>query len=91
MLAETGKKLKKLRKPMKPLTERQARRCETAKNSRCRCRCRCKGMLHGGQRAMFELLPEGDPHHFRTDRDLVDALRKERKHFQKLVGQGKVW
>jgi hypothetical protein len=47
---------------MKPLTERQARRCETAKTPRCR--CRCKGMLHGGQRVMPELLPEGDPHHF---------------------------
>lgn len=44
---------------MKPLTERQAARCEIAVHSRCR--CRCGGRLHGAQRA-FEFLAPDDPH-----------------------------
>jgi hypothetical protein len=43
---------------MKPLTKRQARRCEDAKNPRCR--CRCGGRLHGAQRK-FEFLGPDDP------------------------------
>jgi len=45
---------------VKPLTDRQARACETARTPRCR--CRCKGALHGGQRPFLELLPDSDPH-----------------------------
>jgi hypothetical protein len=44
---------------MRPLTERQAARCENAVHSRCR--CRCGGRLHGAQRA-FEFLAPDDPH-----------------------------
>jgi hypothetical protein len=46
---------------------RQAARCETAFNDKCR--CRCGGRFHGARRvlepdrAMFEALPEDDPHH----------------------------
>jgi hypothetical protein len=46
-------------------------------------------MLHGGQRAFVELLPEGDPHHFRVSAaDLAAALAREREHFCELVARG---
>lgn len=48
---------------MKPLTERQASRCENAKNRRCR--CRCHGVLHGAARIearQLFLLSEDDLH-----------------------------
>jgi hypothetical protein len=46
---------------MKPLTERQAARCENATHSRCR--CRCKGVAHGrGKYFRFDDLPEHDLH-----------------------------
>ena len=52
---------------MRPLTARQAGRCEDA----CGPRCRCGGALHGANRAgregvsreWLEALPEDDPHH----------------------------
>jgi hypothetical protein len=55
---------------MRALSNRQAGRCETAKNKACR--CRCGGQFHGKNRAggeeppereFFEALPEDDPHH----------------------------
>lgn len=49
---------------MRPLTERQANRCENAKHPRCR--CRCKGAFHGKGRVVsgeFSLLPADDPHY----------------------------
>jgi hypothetical protein len=53
---------------VKPLTERQAARCEAACTPRCR--CRCAGKFHGRRRSgeeppdrrFFEELPADDPH-----------------------------
>lgn len=43
---------------MKPLSDRQAARCETSRTKRCRCRCR--GTAHGISRAREdERLREG--------------------------------
>ena len=44
---------------MRPLSEKRARACESAKGERCR--CRCAGRLHGAQR-VFEFLAPDDPH-----------------------------
>lgn len=52
---------------MRPLSESQARRCETAKGGRCR--CRCAGAFHGAARISpddprqaLEDLAADDPH-----------------------------
>jgi hypothetical protein len=72
---------------MKPLTERQARRCEDARGGRCR--CRCGGAFHGSHRAQiavdvkqaetprewFEELPPTDPHKLT---ELTPAARAKR-------------
>lgn len=45
---------------VRPLNQKQAQRCEDAKNRRCR--CRCEGIAHGADRgSVFELKFE-DPH-----------------------------
>jgi hypothetical protein len=50
---------------MKPLTQREADRCENALESVCK--CRCGGAKHGAGRVSvggdFSTLPLGDPHH----------------------------
>lgn len=50
---------------MKPLSQRQADRCEEAKEDKCV--CRCGGMLHEAKRgsgaAFTNGLPEDDPHY----------------------------
>ena len=55
-------------KQKKPLTERQAKNCEEAREPVCH--CRCGGAMHGGKRgggnASMEFyygLPEDDPHY----------------------------
>lgn len=60
---------------MRQLSERQANRCENAKNKRCR--CRCHGAAHGAARGegaqFFNQLPEEDPHMILPE---VDRKRK---------------
>lgn len=45
---------------MNPLSERQAQRCEDAKEPKCK--CRCNGALHGAKRGPVGGLSMGDPH-----------------------------
>jgi hypothetical protein len=45
---------------VRPLSERQAAACESAKTSRCR--CRCGGVCHGAARGDLSALPKDDPH-----------------------------
>jgi hypothetical protein len=71
---------------MRALSERQAKRCETAQHPACK--CRCGGALHGAKRApeperpFFEALSENDPHHItsaieqRRQRKLARAGRR---------------
>jgi hypothetical protein len=66
---------------MKPLSERQARRCEEAREPVCH--CRCGGAKHGARRAgtegtprsFFEQLPEDDPHYVPSTRDNRRSIR----------------
>ncbi len=55
-------------KPKRPLTERQAKNCEEAREPACH--CRCEGTMHGGKRGggdapmeFYYGLPEDDPHY----------------------------
>lgn len=76
---------------MRALSNRQASRCETAKNKTCR--CRCGGALHGSMRNLIEEdrevpdffteLPEEDPHHVRSE--------EEKRRMRKIVRQEKKW
>lgn len=63
---------------MKQLSERQASRCEHAKNKRCR--CRCGGAAHGVSRGngteFFNRLPEDDPH------KITPEAEKKRKRLE---------
>lgn len=45
---------------MRPLTARQAQRCEDSTSHRCR--CRCGGALHGSARGWVGDLDVDDPH-----------------------------
>lgn len=70
---------------MRALSVRQASRCETALNHKCR--CRCGGRFHGARRiltpedrAMFEQLPEDDPHHI-----VSVAEQKQRARIRRAV------
>lgn len=74
----------------KPLTERQAKNCEEAREPVCR--CRCGGQLHGKQRGgadasmqFYYSLPEDDPHYTPSPeakaqrrREKIEAKRRER-------------
>ncbi len=45
---------------MKTLSEKQAQKCEDAKEPICK--CRCGGQLHGAKRGSVTSLAYGDPH-----------------------------
>lgn len=74
---------------MRPLNERQARRCEEAHHPRCR--CRCGGILHGATRGgvdapadYYEQLGDDDPHRIETEevkaqRRAAYAVRRRRE------------
>jgi hypothetical protein len=76
---------------MKPLSERQARRCEEAREPVCH--CRCGGAKHGARRAgtegtprsFFEQLPEDDPHYVPSVEKIAaqKAARKEAERKRK--------
>lgn len=77
-------------KEQKPLTERQAKNCEEAREPACH--CRCGGQFHGGKRgganapmSFYYSLPENDPHFTpspeekaRRKQEKLEAKRKER-------------
>lgn len=72
---------------MRALSERQAARCETAKNKTCK--CRCGGQFHGKNRAggeeppereFFEMLDEEDPHHLRTPAEAKQRAKIRRQN-----------
>ena len=84
-------------KPMKPLSERQARNCEEAREPVCRCRCR--GRLHGAKRGggvgdtpreFFEMLSEDDPHYVPSAEKVAEARRarleqKRKEHAERMA------
>lgn len=67
---------------MKQLSQKQASRCEEAKEPVCK--CRCGGALHGAKRGkgaeFFDSLPADDPHHIpskeRKSREREAAIAK---------------
>ncbi len=70
---------------MKPLSEKQARSCEEAKDPVCK--CRCGGRLHGARRggdndtprSFFEGLPEDDPHYLPSAAKVAEAEEKRKE------------
>jgi hypothetical protein len=73
---------------LKPLSLKQADRCEQAREPVCK--CRCGGALHGAKRgdgrAFFESLPADDPHYLpnadvraKQKSDRQAAKRRERE------------
>ena len=70
---------------MKQLSQKQASRCEEAREHVCK--CRCGGAMHGAKRGngaqFFDSLPADDPHHIpskerkRRERDAAIARRYE--------------
>lgn len=83
---------------MRALSNRQANRCETAKNKACR--CRCGGVLHGSMRNLieedravegfFEALPPDDPHHVRSAEE-KKRRAKIRRQLAKAPRQTRLW
>lgn len=72
---------------IKPLSFREAERCENAREPACK--CRCGGAKHGakrgtgeqlGFRSFYEALPDEDPHHIPSDKERKElgALRSMR-------------
>lgn len=67
----------------RPLSPRQAQKCEDAHEPKCV--CRCGGRLHGAKRgdgrAFLGSLAEGDPHYTPTDEKKAElAAERKRKH-----------
>jgi hypothetical protein len=73
---------------MKPLTQRQADRCEQAREDICV--CRCGGSLHGASRgsgsAFRDALPETDPHHVPSEQRKSEIrAEQKRKHAEAMA------
>jgi hypothetical protein len=66
---------------MKPLSPRQADRCESANEPKCV--CRCGGALHGANRgqgrAFLGALSETDPHYTPTEERKAEIKAEERR------------
>lgn len=66
---------------MKPLSPRQAERCESAREPVCR--CRCGGALHGANRgqgrAFLGGLTEADPHYVPTEERQAELRAEQRR------------
>jgi hypothetical protein len=77
---------------MKPLTQREADRCEQAKERVCK--CRCQGSKHGAARVPaggdFSSLPLDDPHHRPaiTRNQALRMLSSARRH---VIGSGSLF
>ncbi len=75
---------------MKPLTERQAKNCEEAREPACHCRCggRAHGAKRGGGNAGMEFyytLPEDDPHYTPSPTKRYQLQQEKRKERQERI------
>lgn len=81
-------------KPKRPLTERQAKNCEEAREPVCH--CRCGGQMHGGKRGggdapmeFYYGLPEDDPH-YTPSPEKRKQQQQERREAKRKEKQGRV-
>lgn len=71
-----------MKERMKPLSFREAERCENAREPQCK--CRCGGAAHGAKRGtsgqlemrgFYEALEDTDPHHIPSEKERKELAR----------------